>query len=526
MALLCVSAKISILAEIIARYQAITSIKWQPLTTPKQNKDNNDNKVDKMSANRFEIKFGPSAAEKPPASATRLKTLLIVPSWQTECIPNLLKVERDTIARTLGSLTPDLSLSVELAGVSFPAVFSFDGISSFDPKAVAGQIDLINTLDSLRRQLKGANTAEEAIASLQQLLPPTATIQIAPEQSSAEPEQADFARLLDADVDTSSRGRESERVQSFIQKVLVQNPPDTNKDFTAFEGRIDLATHDIVRQVLKNREFRAIEQTWRGIEWLANNLDLDSTIEMWILPLDFANARSKLADDAVPVHQTEIFRTLQSAGSGAERHGFTAIMIDYNFQSRTDVQMLGKFGEMAELLDSTILAKAPDGIIDPESTLIAARPDSVAEQSLLDAWSAFQAHAASRRCAVALPRLLLRGPYGRKGEASGIDDFEELLAEPDHEDFLWGNPAYGLLLLICSRFEAESWDMNLNAHLDIDDMPVAIFNDGTGEDIKPPAEVFMSERDTAALQNTGVMAFLSYRHRNAIKLSAFHCVSA
>ena len=83
-----------------------------------------------MSANRFEITFGPSAGEKPTASVTRLKTLLIVPSWQTERTPNLLKVERDTIARTLGSLTPDLSLSVELAGQYNRSAESFSETTS------------------------------------------------------------------------------------------------------------------------------------------------------------------------------------------------------------------------------------------------------------------------------------------------------------------------------------------------------------------------------------------------------------
>ena len=45
------------------------------------------------------------------------------------------------------------------------------------------------------------------------------------------------------------------------------------------------------------------------------------------------------------------------------------------------------------------------------------------------------------------------------------------------------------------------------------------------DDVKPPAERYLDEQDTAALAAQGIMAFQSFRNRNAVRLSAFHTVS-
>ena len=52
-----------------------------------------------------------------------------------------------------------------------------------------------------------------------------------------------------------------------------------------------------------------------------------------------------------------------------------------------------------------------------------------------------------------------------------------------------------------------------------------IYDDGTGEAIKPPAEAYPSDEDVALLEARGVMTFVSYRNHNAVRLSQFHSVA-
>ena len=197
------------------------------------------------------------------------------------------------------------------------------------------------------------------------------------------------------------------------------------------------------------------------------------------------------------------------------------IALDCELRTPQDLDILEKFGEIAEQLDITVLAAAPSAVAD------AITPQEIIQsnQPLNERWLALQKSSTAHRLAVAFPRLLLRLPYGYRGEACDMINFEELGPKPDHEAFLWGNPIYGLILLVGQEFEADGWDFNLGEGLEIDGMPIALYDDGTGEDIMPPAETYLSDQDVALLEARGVMTFVSYRNRNAVRLMRFHSVT-
>ena len=60
---------------------------------------------------------------------------------------------------------------------------------------------------------------------------------------------------------------------------------------------------------------------------------------------------------------------------------------------------------------------------------------------------------------LALPRFLLRLPYGKKTDRCERFDFEELPDDPLHEHYLWGSPALACAVLLGVSFGRDGWNM-------------------------------------------------------------------
>jgi type VI secretion system protein ImpC len=127
---------------------------------------------------------------------------------------------------------------------------------------------------------------------------------------------------------------------------------------------------------------------------------------------------------------------------------------------------------------------------------------------------------------LALPRLLVRLPYGAATDPVESFAFEELAGDRRHEHYLWGNPAYALAFLTAQAFSEEGWEMEVASRLVIEDLPSHVYRDEDGEAQQQAcAEVWLSESVAEAILDRGVMPILSYRNRNAARLLRWQSVS-
>jgi predicted component of type VI protein secretion system len=151
-------------------------------------------------------------------------------------------------------------------------------------------------------------------------------------------------------------------------------------------------------------------------------------------------------------------------------------------------------------------------------------------------WQAIDAEVARgfealRRSAVAswiglaLPRILLRLPYGKTTDPVEQLDFEELHPARRHEAYLWGNPAIACALLIGQSFLARGWDMEPGDEQDLVDLPAHVFEQAGERHLQPCAEVLLSERAGEAILSRGLMPLLSYKNRNAVRLMRFQSIA-
>jgi type VI secretion system protein ImpC len=126
---------------------------------------------------------------------------------------------------------------------------------------------------------------------------------------------------------------------------------------------------------------------------------------------------------------------------------------------------------------------------------------------------------------LALPRFLLRLPYGKDATPIESCGFEELVAGSVHGDFLWGNPTFALAELLGRSFNEDGWRLRPGSNTLIEELPLYIDHRGDEPEATPCAEVLLTDRIVETIVDKGLMLFRSVRNRDAISLARFQSIS-
>jgi type VI secretion system protein ImpC len=126
---------------------------------------------------------------------------------------------------------------------------------------------------------------------------------------------------------------------------------------------------------------------------------------------------------------------------------------------------------------------------------------------------------------LASPRILMRIPYGKSSDEIDAFPFEELGEKPNHENFLWGSAAVACAKLLGMAFQEQGWSFTLEDRLDLQDLPACTVHTEDGKELKPCAEIVMSDRVGDEISRRGLIALMSYRHRNAVRVRNVQSIS-
>ena len=136
------------------------------------------------------------------------------------------------------------------------------------------------------------------------------------------------------------------------------------------------------------------------------------------------------------------------------------------------------------------------------------------------AWCQLRASDIAAYVGLALPRFLLRQPYGKAGDKIERFSFEEIMEGTDHEKFLWGNSA-----LLCAHLLAEGHAAGERiAAGNIGDLQPAHFTEHGGIALKPCAEAWLVDRAAEAIARKGFIAVQSFKGRAAAQLTGIHAI--
>ena len=202
------------------------------------------------------------------------------------------------------------------------------------------------------------------------------------------------------------------------------------------------------------------------------------------------------------------------------------IVGNYTFSdSQEDVELLARLATLASEAGAPFIGAASPQVFGCSS--LGESPDAAEWQATSsDMWDKFRKMPQAEYVALAFPRLMLRLPYGSDTEPTDIPGFEEFTPNFAHEQYVWGNPAFGCAYALADAFRENGWDMQAGGFLELSDLPIHNYQREGEKQVKPSAEAFLTDRAGSKIQDRGVIPLLSIKGRDAARFAGFHSISS
>jgi type VI secretion system protein ImpC len=426
---------------------------------------------------------------------------IVEPVKSRKAIP----VDRDIIDEVLERMRVQVRL--ESAGTGLD--ISFAGLDDFHPDHLFNRIGIFRALKDVRDRLGDPRTFNAALKILHGL-----TGDAGAEPRPGKGQEKILSRggsLLDQMIgDTGDRPVEGQGrgaqpdmdafLAAIVRPHLVAREDPEQARLTA---ALDKTISDLMAEVMHHRAFQAMEAAWRGVQFLVSRVETDEALQIFILDIsaDELTADLSAGDD---LGRTGLYRLLVEE---AQATPWSVLIGDYTF-GYSDAATLGRMAKIAAASGAPFIAQADPCLVGCSS--LEDTPDPAAWRALPDRetiamWDSLRHLPEAVYLGLAMPRFLLRLPFGRDTDAIESFDFEEMTGEPVHKQYLWGNPAFACAYLLARAFTLAGWDMHPGAVREVDSLPLHAYSMQGSPALKPCAEVLLTEAASDAVLDAGIM---------------------
>jgi len=412
----------------------------------------------------------------------------------------------------------------------------FSELEDFHPDRIFERLDVFGKLRGLRGRLADAATFQKAAEELglgsgAAAAPkkPDMTPVVAPSAAKLASGSLldDMIEQTEARVATEGPRRSTDEVGDFARRVvaqhLVSNPDPRQPEILKV---VDRAIGGLMRAVLHNPDFQALEAAWQAAFLLVRQLETGSQLKLYLIDISKEELAADL-DSAKDLRDTGAYRILveQSVETpGAEP--WTLIVGNYSFGAgEEDAELLSGMARIANRAGAVFLAGASPRLLGFAALESTPQPREWKAAEKSGSWSELRRRAEAGSVGLALPRFLLRLPYGKKTSPLETFEFEEFPQAPVHEDYLWGNSAFVVALLLAQAFSDAGWEMRPGSVAQMEKLPVHVYVREGESLVKPCAEVLLTEDAVERMVEEGLIPLVSFKGRDAVRVGRFQSIA-
>jgi type VI secretion system protein ImpC len=445
------------------------------------------------------------------------------------------QVDRDNFDDVLAAFHPELKINL---GDEKPATLKFSDLDDFHPDRLLERLDMFRKLRNIRARLADPATFADAAAEFGL----GGRAKPLEEAQSTTPQASPLAlgSLLDDMIEQTEaraqmRSAAESDLQKFVRRVtephLVSAADPRQSEILAL---IDRALGAQMRALLHVSDFQSLEAAWRAVFLLVRRIDTDEMLKLYLVDL----SKDELAADlnsSLDLRTTFAYRLL--AGDAINSVGgepWAAIVGDYAFAAtRAHAELLGRLAKVAHAAGAPFLAAASPALLGCKS--FSATPNArdwtaPADSDSVSAWAALRSLPEASAVGLAIPRFLLRLPYGEQTDPIESFSFEEMPRdpehnEPEHEDYLWGNPAFVCALLLAQSFSESGWDLRPGQRAELGRLPAHIYPHEGSSELKPCAEALMTLDTADRIIESGLMPLASVKGQDEVRLLRFQSIA-
>lgn len=235
-------------------------------------------------------------------------------------------------------------------------------------------------------------------------------------------------------------------------------------------AEVDETVSDQLNCVLHHGRFQKLEASWRGLQLLVNAVAAErargaSSIVVRMLNVSWREIHRDF-ERAIEFDNSQLFKKIYEDEFGTPGGIPYSVMIgDYEIHPRPtpehpfdDIAILGHLaGVAAASFCPFVCGSAPsmfgvDDFAELERTKDLARGFDLSE---FVKWRTLRRTEDARFIGIALPRVLLRGPYAQ--EVTNGFCFEEEVADRNSSKYLWGNAAFAWATVLVRTFAECGW---------------------------------------------------------------------
>jgi len=230
---------------------------------------------------------------------------------------------------------------------------------------------------------------------------------------------------------------------------------------------LDRCLSDQVNAVLHHPKFQKLEASWRGLQYLVEQVPGGENIKVRVLSVSWAEL-ARDAERALEFDQSQLFRKVYSEEFGTPGgEPFSLLLGDYEVRHRLsadhpvdDLAVLDSISHVAAGAFAPFIAGAHPSLLDLTSFTELEKPLDLArtfEQIEYLKWKSLRSHEDARFVGLVLPRVLMRLPYG--DQTSRVDgfNFREEVHAASRQGYLWGSPVYAFGSVVVRAFGESGW---------------------------------------------------------------------
>ncbi len=445
-----------------------------------------------------------------------------------------LAIDRDNFDEAMTKLGTRLEL--EMPGGSVLPL-EFGELDDFHPDKIFQQVPLFTELRDLRRRLLNPDSFNESALEVRSWLPQPEKEDVAePEAAIERPAASDglLDQILSDPAGGSAPARspvtESSELNALLSELVRPHLSRVDESEQAqLLGAVDETTSGLMRSILHNHEFQALEAAWRGLYFLVRSTETDVDLKIYVLDA----GKEELADNLKTVNSLAdsklynilVTEAIETPGADA----WTAVFGNYAFAPNADdTATLIRLGKIAAAANAPFVSHMRPEVLGVHSLAENADPKQwdlsggTAEGKL---WATLRGIPEAEYLGLTIPRFLARLPYGSATEPLETFSFEEFAEKPVHDQYLWSNACFAVAQLLARSYSEFEWEMGRSLLQDIDGLPVHMYKEDGETTFKPCAETLLTETACDRLMEHGLMPLVSYKNTDRVRLGRFQSIA-
>ncbi|EMS9949070.1 type VI secretion system contractile sheath large subunit [Enterobacter hormaechei subsp. xiangfangensis] len=333
------------------------------------------------------------------------------------------------------------------------------------------------------------------------------------------------AFLDDAALSDAPAGeRLTAAMQVFMDCIRKSGQPVEKLDKTLIDHHIAELDFQISRQldaVMHHQEFQKVESLWRGLKQLVDSTDYRQNVKTEILDVSKEDLRQDF-EDAPELIQSGLYwhtYTAEYDTPGGEPIG--SVISSYEFDaSPQDVALLRNISKVSAAAHMPFIGSVgPKFFLKDSMEEVAAIKDigNYFDRAEYIKWKSFRDTDDARYIGLVMPRVLGRLPYGPDTVPVRSFNYVEQVKGPDHEKYLWTSASFSFASNMVKSFINNGWCVQIRgpqAGGAVKDLPIHLYDLGTGNQVKIPSEVMIPETREFEFANLGFIPLSYYKNRD------------